>query len=703
MRIALRGVLLGMVLTAPWTGARSLWSQETDGNRRVGTIKFTGNSHIKDRELGAAIATQEASFLARVPILRSLGLGTAPPFNYTEFRRDVLRVKALYGARGFPDAVVDTVLFRTGRRVSIDFRITENEPVRITTLDVRGVPPRVPDDEVRAAIPLREGGPFDRLEFTNARVLLRSRLRDAGYPWVNVEGTFDLDSVGKTASVTFSVDPGPRAVIDDIEIVGRLNTDERVILENMSIDRGDAFSEEAMYQDQLALFRTGLFTDVTVSLADTNRPPDDSLVTVIVRAQVVEGQLRNARVGAGYGSRDCFRTLANFEWLDFAGGGRRLQLDGRLSQIGTGAPIGGGLERSLCRAMIDEEPERLKLNYYIGATVNDPLLSHPRWSGRISAFAERHTEIKAFLRETVRGEVALTRDVFLGIPVTASYSLSYGRTLADATTFCLQLDICRLADTRAFEKVHPRSVLSVEARRHTTSSLLDPRQGSAWLVNVSWASQLIGSDPLARWLRADGEYSAYYPVGGGNVLAWRLLGGFVTAPARDTPTGPERFVPPENRFYAGGPNSVRGFGQNELGPVVRVLERVDSSGATPDSTIRTSAVGADRLALANLEFRFPLPLMDGKLYGAVFTDAAWLGTSGGFSFSRVRATPGIGVRLQTAIGPVGVDFAYNPYRTEAGPLYRVEGSDLVLVRDDYRPRRGRLDWLRVSFSVGQAF
>jgi outer membrane protein insertion porin family/translocation and assembly module TamA len=246
-------------------------------------------------------------------------------------------------------------------------------------------------------------------------------------------------------------------------------------------------------------------------------------------------------------------------------------------------------------------------------------------------------------------------------------------------------------------------VLSVEARRHTTSSILDPRQGTAWLVNVSWASQLIGSDPLARWLRADGEYSAYYPVGGGNVLAWRLLGGFVTAPARDTPTGPERFVPPENRFYAGGPNSVRGFGQNELGPVVRVLERVDSSGATPDSTIRTSAIGADRLALANLEFRFPLPLMDGRLYGAVFTDAAWLGTSGGFSFSRVRATPGIGVRLQTAIGPVGVDFAYNPYRAEAGPLYRVEGSDLVLVRDDYRPRRGRLDWLRVNFSVGQAF
>jgi outer membrane protein insertion porin family/translocation and assembly module TamA len=703
MRFVLRGVLVGMALMAPWTGARPLWSQETDSNRRVGTIKFTGNSHITDEELAAAIATQEASFLARVPLLRSLGLGSEPPFNYPEFRRDVLRVQALYGARGFPDAVVDTALSRTGRRVSIDFRITENEPVRVSSLDVLGAPDGMSARDIRAAVPLSEGGPFDRLEYGNAHVLLRSRLRDVGYPWVVVQGSFELDSVARTAAVTFTIDAGPRAVIEDIEIVGRIDTDERVILENMSIKPGETFSEDAMYQDQLALFRTGLFTDVTVSLADTARPRTDSSVTVIVRASVIEGELRTARAGVGYGTRDCFRTLANFEWLDFGGGGRRLALDGRLSQIGAGAPLGGGLERNLCRALADEEPERLKLNYYIGATLNDPLLQYPRWSGRISAFAERHTEIKAFLRETVRGEVALTRDVFAGVPVTVSYSLSYGRTLADATTFCLQLDICRVADTRAFGRLHPRSVLGVEVMSHTASSILDPRRGTSWLASVNWASAMLGSDPLARWLRADGEYSRYHPLGGGTTLAWRLAGGIVMAPSRATATGNEQFVPPEQRFYAGGPNSVRGFGQNELGPVVRVLERVDSSGATPDSTIRTSAVGADQLVLANLEYRFPLPLMDGALQGAVFTDAAWLGTRGGFSFSGVRATPGIGVRLQTAIGPVGLDLAYNPYQAQAGPLYRVDGADLVLVRDDYRPRRGRWDRIRLNFSIGQAF
>jgi hypothetical protein len=59
--------------------------------------------------------------------------------------------------------------------------------------------------------------------------------------------------------------------------------------------------------------------------------------------------------------------------------------------------------------------------------------------------------------------------------------------------------------------------------------------------------------------------------------------------------------------------------------------------------------------------------------------------------------------MQTAIGPVGIDIAYNPYRSESGPLYRIDGSDLALVRDDYRPRRGRFDRIRLNFSIGQAF
>lgn len=697
MRIASWSLLLVL------TGSAVAGAQADGAPLAVRTISFSGNRHLGDAELRAAIATRQASFLARAPVLGSFGLGSAPRFDADEFRRDVLRLRALYGARGFPDAQVDTVLSRSGNRVDIRVRIDEREPIRIDSLAITGAPPRVPLASMLEAIRLEEGAPFDRLAYANAEVLLRTRLRDAGYPWVVITSGFQLDSARGTARVRFTVDAGPRAVVGRIEIEGRIRTDERVIRRTMQVQPGQPYSEEKLYEDQVALYQTNLFSFVGLSLADTVRPEvtGDSAVTVRVTARVIEGTLRTGRVGAGYGTRDCFRGSARLEWLDFGGRGRRLDVNGRVSQVGTGEPLGGGLEHSLCPAMADEDPERLKLNYYTGFSLHDPLLSQRRLSATVSAFAERHTEINAYLRETVHGQLSVTREMTPTTDASASYALSYGRTLADPVTFCILLDVCQVSDTRTFERAILRSVLGLEVVRQTTASLLEPRRGTTALLGLHWAGGAIGADPLARFVRLDAEVAAWYPLGS-TVLAMRVRGGVAAAPWIDGPNGRERFVPPEHRFYAGGPNSVRGFGQNQLGPLTYIVESVDTTGAVPDSSIRTSATGAEQLALFNVEWRFPLPFLAG-LSGAVFTDAAWMGTQGAFTFSKLRATPGVGVRLATAIGPVGLDVAYNPYRATEGPLYRVDGSDFVLVRRDYRPRRGTLDRFRLNFSVGQAF
>ena len=69
------------------------------------------------------------------------------------------------------------------------------------------------------------------------------------------------------------------------------------------------------------------------------------------------------------------------------------------------------------------------------------------------------------------------------------------------------------------------------------------------------------------------------------------------------------FIPPDQRFYAGGPNDVRGFERNELGPVVYV---VPEGGVGPDSvfpdSVRVAATGGNTLALANVELRVPSPV-----------------------------------------------------------------------------------------------
>ena len=55
------------------------------------------------------------------------------------------------------------------------------------------------------------------------------------------------------------------------------------------------------------------------------------------------------------------------------------------------------------------------------------------------------------------------------------------------------------------------------------------------------------------------ERSHYWGVGGGSVIALRLRAGAVFGRSFRNTTG---FIPPQERLYAGGPASVRGFPQN---------------------------------------------------------------------------------------------------------------------------------------------
>lgn len=683
-------LLLAVCVTGP------LRAQEVEGVKLVRSVRFRGNTSIDAKLLRASIATQQAPMLYRLALTRWLGLADAPALDEIEFRRDVLRIQALYGVHGFPHAVVDTAVRRRGDDVDITFRIAEGVPIVVDSVQLVGLDTLTNLDDVRKLLPLRAGNPFDRIAFQTSASILEAWLRNRGHPFARVTGGFQasMEDPPRSVLVTLTAEPGPRARVAAVVVEGAEAIDARVIRKTMMIEEGQVFSDSALHDGMMNLQRTELFRQVRIGLVDSAPAnPTDTLVTVTVRAQLAEYPLRRARVSAGYGTLDCLRAMGSVDLFNFSGEGRRLEFRARTSKLGVDPLI-----NSMCRQLQGEDPSRLKVNYNFAVTLHDPLLAWNRTTAMATLFLERHSEFGAYLREAVGGELAFTRQIATDLPLEAAYSFSYGRTLATPATFCALLNVCSLDDQAIFGARRRRSVVSFQLVRDRSNSLNDPTEGTTLVTELRVSPAILGSNEFMRFFRMTAGYTAHVPLGGtggGRVFNWRVRVGTVFAPTVTLPSGPRQYVPPEERLFAGGSTTVRGFSENQLGAIVRVLN--------PDSTMQTSATGGTFMALSNVEARFPLRLLGLQLFGALFVDAGMVTERRDISLSAVRVTPGVGLRMPSMLGPIRLDVGFNPHPPQAGPLYRLDGNSLTLVDPDFRPAIKLIDRFQLHLSIGQAF
>jgi outer membrane protein assembly factor BamA len=304
--------------------------------------------------------------------------------------------------------------------------------------------------------------------------------------------------------------------------------------------------------------------------------------------------------------------------------------------------------------------------------------------------------------------------------LTLSYRLAYGHTQADEAVYCIFFERCEQQAIEQLRENHRQAVLSLAVARNTTNSPIEPTGGSLLSVELAHASPLVGSERLISYNKLVAEGSWYAQLARGWVVAVRLRGGVVRPGLAFVADSSIRFVPPEERFYAGGPTSVRGFGRNEMGPVVYVADSLVLNPATGDSVpvgVRTSPTGSYAMTLANLELRMPSPIWSSRLRLAAFVDAGelWDQRAGELLPSGLKVTPGVGLRVGTPLGPVRLDVAYNDYPRQPGLLYHVvyrlvdgkTGPPQGLsppVNYGGPPRgTGFFQRLQFQFSVGEAF
>ena len=688
----------------------------------VRELSFIGNRALDDLTLESAIATTKSSWWARSAAVRWLGLGEKRYFSEVEFRRDVVRLILLYRQSGFMNAVIDTLVRRVPRDVYITFRIHEGEPVRVTRLDVQGLEGIFNVERLKRDLPLQVGDPFNRFLMQASADTIVARLRNNGFPYAEVLRNFDSEAGVLRAEVELDAQPGPRMRVGDVLIQGLRDVDTGTVRRVTSVRPGHFFRQEALYQTQRDLYGMGVFSSVNVVLVDSIAPTAAGDTTVRVLIQVMEGPRHQVRIGAGYATLECFRVQGGWTAHDFFGGARTLDLSARFSKFGGSIPSQSTGINQFCTPFGAGAWNVDTINYSVGITLRQPAFLNRAHVASLGFVAERRSEFKVYTREAVGGTADITFNARGRLPMTLGYSYSVGRTVAEDGIFCVLFRLCDAASRAFLKDRRPFGAVSLTFVRDRANSILDPTEGSVSTLTVLHASSLVGARAPYEFNRGELEIAKYHPIGRRTVFAWRVRGGTILPRNIQLAGQKVGYVPPDQRFYGGGPNSVRGYGRNELGPRVYVVH--DTSDAALDSAatlragekvfrgVTTAPTGGNTAIILNAELRLPSPIFAQRMRLGLFCDAGQVWERGEelVSVRGIRVTPGAGLRFATPLGPVRIDAAYNGYQTERGPLLFLNDSARTVTQipqhSPYPPLRAtKTFWQKVivQVAVGQAF
>ncbi len=723
------------------------------GDTEVLRLEFTGNRTFPSPVLANGIATTPSTWARR-----RLGIfGTRYCLDPAEFPRDVLRLLVFYRNHGFLDVAVDTVVTHLSpSQVAVRFAITEGQPTRVSSLGITGLDSVPMRDAIERALPLRVGGPFDRPALAAARDSLARRLRNAGYPDADVLVNYETDGERQQAAVTFSAIPGRRAQIGAVQVQVRpfranAVVDTVIVRRLTGLSTGSWYRQLDLERAKRTLYATQLFSAVSVE-ADTTAARTDSTVAIDVR--VAEAAMQSARVGGGWGTLDCFRAYADYSHLNVGRRATRVDLRARVSKIGVGRPL-NGLE-SLCSSDARADAFGADLNYSTGITITPPVSARAAVQPSFTLYSERRSEFNAYLRTTpIGGAISLARNVARHTQ-SASYTIEYGDTKSSPAFLCAVFNACGAADQASLLRRQRLAVLGASFSEENTDNPTSPSRGTVLRGEVRHASRAVGSDNHLQFTRLTLDGAGYLPVGTDVVLAARLRIGAVLGPIFQSSIG-DAYVPVQERLYAGGATTVRGFPQNELGPVVYNTASYDTvradgthggDPADPSQVVyfravpatagqRTIPTGGNAMLVANFEARVRSPVLADLLQLAFFADAGRVwnrGAAATLNLKSVQWTPGVGARVRTLVGLIRVDVGYNPYQRAAGAAYfdtpislggqlfcvspsntlrvtKATGSSAALLQEagscpsDFTPPRERsfVKKLAFQFSLGQAF
>jgi len=539
-------VVCAMCIPGPLTGV-SLADEELDyglETHRLAQIEITGNSTYSSGELKKLLRIQEATWKRPLHVPRY-----RPHLVDTQVRI----LETFYRNRGFHQvsARLDSISPVDQEGDVLHISIVEGRQTMIGRVSFVGNGP-ISEGQLREAMYLLEGqpAPADLNAFGGDLYAIRDLYRKETYLDATVQSSMTIEDSpggpGYLAFVTYTIRPGLDYYVGEIKLAGNVATHDNLLIRELLIKEGQPLYWQLVEDSRRQLLATALFRDVTIVPVgvDTTIGRADLLVRVIERKPAFY------EFGVGVGSLERIRVLASWGHYNLWGTGRRFQIRTRVSwnvEDVVGNPI---------------RFDQGQINYRVDAEYVNPHIRNSRYSFDLNLYTKRETRGESGLNmvsngfnvgTTWRASRRVRHSAYLGLKITSP-------TVHPYAPDSLKVRFDELGATSD----ETRSVNWAVYIDHR-DDLFSPSRGSYSVVTAKLAGGLMGGDfSFFKWSTAWHNYHQT-PIGG--ILALRvMLGG--TRPYGSSLDKGADGVPYDDRFFAGGSSTVRGYRHNSLGPQV---------------------------------------------------------------------------------------------------------------------------------------
>ncbi|MBI6545305.1 MAG: BamA/TamA family outer membrane protein [Cyanobacteria bacterium NC_groundwater_1444_Ag_S-0.65um_54_12] len=416
--------------------------------------------------------------------------------------------------------------------------------------------------------------------------------------------------------------------IEALKIMGNEETRDYVIRREITLQAGQLFNFKKMEEDLRRVYNLNYFEDIRLKYE-----PGSTLDKVVVIVDVKEKQTGMFQLSAGYSNRDGPLGVLSLRKDNLLGRGQSISADFTISR-------NPSAELSYFNPWIDSQHTSLGLSVYdrrYANFLNQALVK----TGNILPDGQPETK-STFSQEERRGGVLSVGRPLFGDPVTANWR---GTLSLKNEWINIQRDFGRGKFENSPEDTVSRHgsgtdwaiSLGTGFTHDSRDLIINPSTG--WFNSLSFEQYLgpvLGDLDLTR---INLEANRYLPVWPDKcVLAFGIRSATTLSLFKQR-------IPSYERFYSTGLYLVRGWPEN----IYDSLYQGDAA----------VLVKGDSLALGSLEYRFPIwNIVSGVVFadtGIFWDQQARADSLNAFNLSHLRSGYGVGVRVNTPLGPLRLD------------------------------------------------